>query len=369
MLVLQSRRTTSVLHRSPAYRIIYTVDNPFCAKIENTRYDNLFGVILRPQVPHNYSFNSGSVYIISIEPPSKLGQKLERIFFSNTEQKTITFTSQDKISSSFGLPGEFSTCEFLKHLNSFALENLPIKDEKLIDRRVAQALRLIEAQYMNRNFKIQHIADVVYLSPSRLCALFRQVAGCSLTRYILWVRLKAAIIQTFDNDRKKISMIALENGFYDSSNLNRYMYEMIGVSPLYLRKWFQMINPLLPQEQIQVAMSWQTNIVYLVSNQPTHFTKIVFDDHSFSFELLRAIGYAAYGGADISECLMTAYAIKEGDEESWYLNWLATAKRIHQIAIICSSQGKYLLSAREAFLRASNYYRVADFFKARSRWY
>ncbi|AIE61506.1 hypothetical protein [Bacillus methanolicus] len=44
--------------------------------------------------------------------------------------------------------------------------------------------------------------------------------------------------------------------------------------------------------------------------------KLIFEDHTFSFELLRALSYAPYGGADIGECLSTAYRIEEGNFES-----------------------------------------------------
>ncbi len=40
---------------------------------------------------------------------------------------------------------------------------------------------------------------------------------------------------------------------------------------------------------------------------------LIFHDPSFSYELLRAIGCAVYGGADIGECLSTASRIQEGD--------------------------------------------------------
>lgn len=56
--------------------------------------------------------------------------------------------------------------------------------------------------------------------------------------------------------------------------------------------------------------------------------KIVFQDPTFSFQLLRTLGSTYYGGADIGECLSTAYRIKEGDLESWYKKWLATAERV-----------------------------------------
>ena len=42
---------------------------------------------------------------------------------------------------------------------------------------------------------------------------------------------------------------------------------------------------------------------------------LVFKDTQYSFQTLRALGYAVSGGADVGEVLKTAYSIKEGDED------------------------------------------------------
>jgi pimeloyl-ACP methyl ester carboxylesterase len=89
--------------------------------------------------------------------------------------------------------------------------------------------------------------------------------------------------------------------------------------------------------------------------------KIFFQDQNFSFEFLRVLGEAVYGGSDINECFATASRIKEGDYESWYQEWYRTAERICGIAENCLMHG-HTVSAREAFLRASSYYRCAEFF-------
>jgi len=95
--------------------------------------------------------------------------------------------------------------------------------------------------------------------------------------------------------------------------------------------------------------------------------KFLFDNESFSFETLRAIGFACYGGADIGEVLMTAANIPEGDEPAWHREWKATAERVEQLG--CDSlAASNPVSAREAFLRASNYYRCAEFFRREDPW-
>jgi len=87
----------------------------------------------------------------------------------------------------------------------------------------------------------------------------------------------------------------------------------------------------------------------------------IFQDKEFHFQLLRQLGIAPYGGSDINECLITASRIQAGDFESWYLEWFATAERIHQIADVSLEKG-HNVSARDAYFRASGYYRAAEFF-------
>lgn len=88
--------------------------------------------------------------------------------------------------------------------------------------------------------------------------------------------------------------------------------------------------------------------------------ELVFQDPTFSLQLLRVLNEIYYKGADIGECFSTAYRIREGDFESWHQEWLKTAKRIHKYAEDCLAAG-HKISARDAYLRASNYYRVAEF--------
>jgi len=89
--------------------------------------------------------------------------------------------------------------------------------------------------------------------------------------------------------------------------------------------------------------------------------RLFFDLPQLDAQLLRTISYTAAEGADIGECLSTAEKIKEDQWNSWYDNWMATAKRMEENAEISKTAGN-LISSRQAYLRASNYYRTAYFF-------
>lgn len=91
--------------------------------------------------------------------------------------------------------------------------------------------------------------------------------------------------------------------------------------------------------------------------KPLFFT----DDAQFWFETLRTFGHITYGGADFGEVAVTAQRITAGDYDSWHDEWLLTADRVVAQGRD-SLAGGHRVSARDAFLRASNYYRNADFF-------
>lgn len=93
----------------------------------------------------------------------------------------------------------------------------------------------------------------------------------------------------------------------------------------------------------------------------------LFQDESLSFELIRTISKATDHGADIGECLATAWRIreKEGEQEAvlrgWHDEWRKLAERIEKIGDECLARG-HKISARDAYFRASEYYRSAEFY-------
>ena len=83
---------------------------------------------------------------------------------------------------------------------------------------------------------------------------------------------------------------------------------------------------------------------------------------NFDYQLARGMLAGAYGdGGAIGESYSTARRIKDKDIESWTVEWTATASRVEAIASKCLSGG-HIVSAREAFLRASVYWRTGLFY-------
>jgi Esterase FrsA-like len=89
--------------------------------------------------------------------------------------------------------------------------------------------------------------------------------------------------------------------------------------------------------------------------------KLYFDDESFDGQLQRSVGKADSGMANVGECLAIAEQITPGDRDSWYRTWSDFAGRLVDQGQAALSAG-HRVSARNVFLRATEYYRQAFFF-------
>jgi pimeloyl-ACP methyl ester carboxylesterase len=90
-----------------------------------------------------------------------------------------------------------------------------------------------------------------------------------------------------------------------------------------------------------------------------HFFK---SNECFSYEALRAAGYSNYGGADLAEVIAICSRIRPGNEDDWVREWQKAAER----AVSHAGQSKSVKnneSAYQGYLRASNYFRTAEFFR------
>jgi dipeptidyl aminopeptidase/acylaminoacyl peptidase len=84
-------------------------------------------------------------------------------------------------------------------------------------------------------------------------------------------------------------------------------------------------------------------------------------NRGWSHQLIRLIGEAHNGGGDFGEINRAASKMNVGDLESWYSEWKAMGEHVEKLANEAASQG-FKVTARQAYFRASNYYRMADFY-------
>lgn len=82
-----------------------------------------------------------------------------------------------------------------------------------------------------------------------------------------------------------------------------------------------------------------------------------------SYQFRRVLGETQEGGGAVSECFQAAARMIPGDEESWYREWLRVADRNRVRGDLAESEGN-IITARACWLRATDYYRSAEFWLA-----
>ncbi|KAF6235593.1 hypothetical protein HO173_006276 [Letharia columbiana] len=85
-----------------------------------------------------------------------------------------------------------------------------------------------------------------------------------------------------------------------------------------------------------------------------------FDYGWYNFELLRLLGSAPHGGCDVAEFLEAVTQLRPNDALSWQRTFLHQAEKVELLALDARAHG-HAAAARNAFLRASNYFRAAQY--------
>lgn len=98
-----------------------------------------------------------------------------------------------------------------------------------LDDRITNAIQWIKSHLCEQTITIETLAKEVFLSPSRFMHLFSEEIGIPARKYILWQRLRYALLLLADGS--SITEASIEAGFTDSSHMNRNFNAMFGITP------------------------------------------------------------------------------------------------------------------------------------------
>lgn len=227
ILGLQARNLTVEIHHHSAYQIVLSNDTPFNSTISGKLHERIHGFLIKPQVAHLCVAENGTLNVLNIEPYSTIGLELSSRFKENED--CIIFDLPSETNAFFQTPKD--SLDINKVIDAL-LSKLP---ETNYDERVTKIVEYIRDNYYKSDITPQTFADIVFLSPSRLASLFKQQTGSSLSKYLLWTRLRQVIYITLTDKERSLTDIAYDTGFYDLPQLNKYMYEMFGMPPKALK--------------------------------------------------------------------------------------------------------------------------------------
>lgn len=227
ILGLRAYNLSVEIHHHSAYQVVLSNDLPFTSTINGQLREGIHGFLIKPQVPHFCVAEKGSLNVLNIGPYSPVGLELSRRLQEGEDY--VIFHAPSETSAFFRT--EKDTLDVRRIINAL-LAKLPVIPH---DERVTRITDYIRDNYYRQDITPQTFADLVFLSPSRLAALFKEQTGSSLSKYLLWTRLRQVIHLTLSDKARSLTDIAYDTGFYDLPQLNKYMYGMLGMPPKALK--------------------------------------------------------------------------------------------------------------------------------------
>jgi AraC-like DNA-binding protein len=227
ILAIRAYNLTVDIHHHAAYQIVLSNDTPFNSTIGGHLFERIHGFLIKPQVRHFCVAEKGSLNVVNIEPYSSIGLELSRMFPQGGD--CIVFDTAAGANEFFQTGND--TFDINVIINSLLVKIPTVA----LDERVTKIVAYIKANYFNQDITPKTFADIVFLSPSRLAALFKLQTGSSLSKYLLWTRLRQVIYLALSDKERSLTDIAYDAGFYDLPQLNKYMYKMIGMPPKALK--------------------------------------------------------------------------------------------------------------------------------------
>ncbi|MEN4478957.1 helix-turn-helix domain-containing protein [Mycolicibacterium cosmeticum] len=176
-------------------------------------------VVVPADAPHRIEVGAREGTVIFLEPESAPGRAahFRAVRCGWTVTPVLTFTRRRALT--------VVVDELIAHLAPASADDDATSRHPAVD----DALRLLPDLVAAGPISGTELASLVGLSASRLTHLFTEHVGIPLRRYVLWSRLRAAIVRVQAGD--DLTGAAHGAGFADSAHLTRTTREMFGLPP------------------------------------------------------------------------------------------------------------------------------------------
>lgn len=218
-------------HAPHAVKICLAVHGSFRLRTNmDASWHECRATIVPPDQPHQIDGRGAQLALFYLLPETREGQQVLKSFSDATasaaaQSALLKLSPRLRSYLEHGCGGEEASdlCdEMVFHLTA---STNPCEG---LDSRVAHTLEYLRSA-LDRRVTSEEIAGAVSLSPSRIAHLFREQAGLPLRRYVLWLRLCAALEHMAVSE--SLTDAAHAVGFADSAHLSRTFRQMHGIAP------------------------------------------------------------------------------------------------------------------------------------------
>ena len=236
-------------HQHNALQLVLDTQESFRFRTRNSTWNTYRSLIIREKVIHQLDTNNSVQLIIYLDTTTEMAQAINAEYL----QKDDVYSPQVNIFH-FADPSQLqlallrSDASLVESLMRRILTHLSRKigitrdDERVV--RIEQMISATPPTAISMNM----LAGEVCLSESRLRALFREVTGISLYRYILCNKIRFATNRLMAGD--SVNGAAIEAGFTDGSHYHKMMVQLFGMSPSAFLKE-NLLNDFLVCDRVQ----------------------------------------------------------------------------------------------------------------------
>jgi PAS domain S-box-containing protein len=106
--------------------------------------------------------------------------------------------------------------------------------------QIDRALSYIRDHFREK-IRVEHLAEMVHLSPRQLHRKFVETFGSSPQAFIMKLRIQAAC-EALQHEDAQISAVSAELGFFDQSSFTQHFHRHIGMTPLKYQRQFRLVR-------------------------------------------------------------------------------------------------------------------------------
>ncbi len=218
----------SRLHRHHALQLTVALESPFEAQVGLAAPVDCEAMIIASNVQHRVHGHGHPVAIYYVDGASSEG-RCWSAWLEAEDARVLTSEApglRNVLSAALGGPSAASLLSLRTRLAELLGDALPSPPEE--DALVLRATALLE-QRLGDPPSIPDLAGELGLRQRDLSARFRRETGLTVRRYVLWLRVQAAV--TALAREHTLTQAAYAAGFADAAHLSRTFAQMFGVAP------------------------------------------------------------------------------------------------------------------------------------------
>lgn len=218
------------VHRHHCFQILLGLSATFDSVIHGHRYTDRRLLIVNQTVPHACNGQGGSNLIFFIDAESSLGRQLkQRLDGREIVDLSGEWDGTHPASPTMEAIREWSPLQ-LQTVADAALSFVTADNSQPTsgrDERIRLAIEWMQ-QHLHEKITLSDVAAQIHLSPERTRHLFVQEAGVSFSQFLVWKRIKAAIVLVV-GEGASLTEAAARAGFADQAHFSRLFKRTFGI--------------------------------------------------------------------------------------------------------------------------------------------